>query len=249
MKLRKLTAHGAAIYYEWLQIRKPGELPPNCLIAGADETEELQEIKEVDETKIFETRYDFGSYIAEIFNGFNVPTLLAEKNDGVWNWLTVLYFAQFGQKSSKYWHYLVTRKGHSGSLAYRHLARTSYEMYWRHEAGSKVLLSVDMSTWGQISESLTSRQNIAHHQSCIATANMLYVENGVLRRGAATRVPTRAKRKPGDRRGRGGAERLALAVRRLCRTYDTHVLEADQMVKLLPREFAGFAAKIVPASS
>jgi hypothetical protein len=36
---------------------------------------------------------------------------------------------------------------------------------------------------------------------------------------------------------------LALAVRRLCRTYDTHVLETSAMLDLLPREFKNFIAK------
>lgn len=223
-------------------------MPPECLLVGIEETEDFLNSIEIDPDKIFGTRYEFGKYIAEIFARFNAPVLLSERNDGFWNWLTVAYFAQFGKKGSKYWHYLVTRHAHAGSLAYRHLARTSYEMYWRHGERSNVLLSSDMSTWGQISESLTSRQNIAYHQSCIATANVLYLDNGKLRRGSGTRVPALAKRKPGDRTGRGGAERLAIAVRRLCRTFDTHILEADQMIKLLPREFAGFVSKTVQAA-
>ena len=77
---------------------------------------------------------------------------------------------------------------------------------------------------------------------------MLYLDNGKLRRGSGTRVPAPGKRKPGDRTGRGGAERLAIAVRRLCRTFDTHVLETGQMIELLPREFAGFVAKAVNAN-
>lgn len=245
MKLRKLTAHGTAIYQQWLQNREPGKMPPECLLLGAEETEELLKTVEIDPDKIFSTRYEFGKYIAEILDSFSAPVLLSERNDAFWNWLTVVYFAQFGKKGSKYWHYLVTRRAHAGSLAYRHLARTSYEMYWRHGERAGVLLSSDMSTWGQVSESLTSRQNIAHHLSCIATANTLYLDNGKLRSGSGARVRAAAKRKPGDRTGRGGAERLAIAVRRLCRTFDTHVLEAGQMIELLPREFASFVAKTV----
>ena len=129
MKLRKLTAHGIATYQEWLQNRKPGEMPPECLLAGAEETEELLKSVEIDQAKVFSTRYEFGEYIAEILDDCSAPDLLSERNDGLWNWLTVVYFAQFGQKSSKYWHYAVTRQGHSGALTYRHLARTSFEMY------------------------------------------------------------------------------------------------------------------------
>ena len=132
MKLRKLTTHGTAIYQQWLQNREPGKMPPECLLMGVEETEELLKSVEIDPDKIFSTRYEFGKYIAEILDSFNASVLLSERNDGLWNWLTVVYFAQFGKKGSKYWHYAVTRRAHAGSLAYRHLARTSFEMYWRH---------------------------------------------------------------------------------------------------------------------
>lgn len=221
-------------------------MPPERLLEGDDETELFAESIEVDHAKIFDTRYDFGKYIVEILDSVSGPLLLSERNDGLWNWLTVIYFAQFGQKTSKHWHYVVTRHGHSGALTYRHLARTSFEMYWRHRESSLVMQNVGMATWGDMSEQLTSRQNIAYHHSCIAMANLLYLENGKLRRGAAGRVPPKTKRRLGDRRGRAGVARLALAVRRLCRTYDTHVLDTDQMMELLPREFAGFVAKAAP---
>jgi hypothetical protein len=198
----------------------------------------------VDISKNFSTRYEFGKYMVDLLGDDGVHKLLSRQHDGVWDWLTVAYFSQFGKKVSKSWHYAVTRRGHSGSLAYRHLARTSAEMYWRHRESSLVMLNTDLSTWGDMSEQLTSRQDVAYHRSCIMAANALYLENGKLRRGAAGRVPPKAKRKPGDRRGKGGVGRLALAVRRLCRTYDTHVLESVQMIGLLPKEFSTFVAKI-----
>lgn len=249
MKLRKLTPHGIAIYQEWLQHRSTSEMPPPSLIDGGDETFVFPGEFEIDEAKTFGTRFEFGKYIAGILSSTQASVFLAEENDGIWNWLTIVYFSQFGQKNSRHWHYAVTRHGHSGALTYRHLARTSCEMYWRHEESSFVMQNVGMSTWGDMSEQITSRQNIAYHRVCIAAANMLYLENGKLRRGAAGRVPPKSKRKPGDRRGRAGVARLALAVRRLCRTYDTHVLDTVQMINLLPREFLGFAAKAIETTA
>lgn len=157
------------------------------------------------------------------------------------DWLTVAYFSQFGQKASKDHYYSVDRKkGHKGSLAYRHLARTAFEMYWRHGNDSFVMLHVDMSTWGEMSEQLTSRQDVAHHRGYIKTATKLYISNGKLRTGAASRVRPLKKRKPGERIGRGGAGRLAIAVRRLSRTFDTHVVDTSDMLELLPKEFSRF---------
>jgi hypothetical protein len=243
MKLRTLTDAGKSQFRAWLDSRGSGDLVPEGLLDGLGSALAAVDA-DVDLDKTFSTRHEFGKYIVELLGDNNVHKLLAQENDGVWDWLSVAYFPQFGKKVSKSWHYTVTRRGHSGSLAYRHLARTSVEMYWRHRDSSLVMLNTDLSTWGDMSEQLTSRQNVAYHRSCITTANALYLENGKLRRGAAGRVPPKARRKPGDRRGRGGVGRLALAVRRLCRTYDTHVLESAQMISLLPKEFSTFAAHI-----
>ncbi len=243
MKLRTLTDAGNSQFRAWLECRGADDVPPDGLLDGEGCAAAALDV-EVDLSRTFGTRFEFGKYVVEALGDANVHKLLSQEHDGVWDWLTVAYFPQFGKKVSKSWHYAVTRRGHSGSLAYRHLARTSVEMYWRHRESSLVMLNTDLSTWGDMSEQLTSRQNVAYHRSCIKTANALYLENGKLRRGAAGRVPPKAKRKPGDRRGRGGVGRLALAVRRLCRTYDTHVLESDQMIGLLPKEFSSFAAKV-----
>jgi hypothetical protein len=99
--------------------------------------------------------------MTETLGESEIRRLLSQEHDGMWDWLTVAFFSQFGKKNSKSRHYFVTRRGHSGSLAYRHLARTSVEMYWRHGESSMVMLSTDLSTWGDMSEQLTSRQNVA----------------------------------------------------------------------------------------
>lgn len=239
MKIRMLTEQGSNEFRAWLETRKTGELPPSDFIDG-EKTAPIGKDFIIDEDMTFSTRYDFGRYMTDTIGLAEVRNLLAQKNDGVWDWLTIVYFSQFGKKVSKFWHYVVTRRGHAGSLAYRHLVRTSVEMYWRHKESSVVMLSTDLSTWGDMSEQLTSRQNVAYHRACINTANTLYFDNGKLRRGSAGRVPPKAKRTLGDRRGRGGVARLALAVRRLCRTYDTHVIETSQMIELLPKEFSSF---------
>lgn len=243
MRIRRLTEKGRQNYRDWLSVRQEGEIPPADLLDGA-ETEPAVDI-EIDATRTFANRFEFGKYITDKFAQEDGKALLGQKNDGMWDWLTIVYFGQFGQKVRKPWHYTVTRKGHSGSLAYRHLARTTYEMYWRHREFSLVMLHVDMSTWGDLSEQLTSRQNVAYHRGYIQAANALYISNGKLRRGAASRVRPRSRRKPGETIGRGGVARLALAVRRLCRTYDTHLLPVTDLLGLLPREFSSFSAASV----
>lgn len=242
MKLRKLTDQGRNIYRDWLERRSIGEMPPVHLLDGQDCTEVVGD-SEIDPEQKFSTRFEFGKYAHGTLGSIAASDLLNQRYDGLWDWLTIVFFSQFGMKVSKPWHYTVTRKGHSGSLAYRHLARTAFEMYWRHGDASVVMLNVDMSTWGDLSEQLTSRQNVAYHKGYILAANALYVVNGKLQRGAASRVRPIAKRKPGEKVGRGSVARLAIAVRRLCLTFDTHVLGTEAMLQLLPREFTIFQQK------
>jgi hypothetical protein len=239
MKARRLTEKGRQEYRDWLATRKLGDVPSMELLEGDDQTETAFEV-EVDAGKKFASRYEFGEYITGVFSALDAKAILSQEWDGLWDWLTVLFFDQFGQKDSKPWHYTVTRRGHSGSLAYRHLARTAYEMYLRHGESSRVMLAVPMGTWGDMSEQLTSRQKVAYHRGYVQAANALYMSGGKLRRGAAGRVKPRAKRKPGDTVGRGGVARLALAVQRLSRTYDTHPLQLNGLLSLLPKEFDGF---------
>lgn len=243
MNIRQLTEKGRQEYRDWLTTRTMGDAPPKELLEGDDQTETAFGV-EVDIGKKFASRYEFGEYIAGIFSEIDAKAILGQEWDGLWDWLTVLYFDQFGQKVSKPWHYTVTRRGHSGSLAYRHLARTACEMFLRHGESARVMLAVPMDTWGDMSEQLTSRQKVAYHRGYIQAANALYMSGGKLRRGAAGRVKPRAKRTSGDTAGKGGVARLALAVQRLSRTYDTHPLQLDGLLGLLPKEFSGFMPSI-----
>lgn len=248
MRVRRLTDEGRDNFSSWLAIRGAGDLPPPDLRDGSTLSQVAFDV-EVDPDRVFTNRLDFGRYVAGLFADMDGLELLSPRNDGLWDWLTVLYFSQFGRKTSKPWHYTVTRRGHSGSLAYRHLARTAFEMYWRHGDAALVMLHVDMATWGDLAEQLTSRQNVAYHRGYILAANALYMANGALKRGAASRVRPIAKRTPGESVGRGGVARLALAVRRLCRTFDTHILGTDEMLSLLPSEFGRFRKPLAPPQS
>jgi hypothetical protein len=198
---------------------------------------------EIDAQKYFDSRFKFGEYISGLLAGESPKTMLDLSHDGMWDWISIVYFSQFGKKTSKYWYYIVTRVGLKGSLDYRHLARSSYAMFTKHGDNSKVVLSVPMDTGGDMAEALTSRQNIANHTAAFATAVELYWNDGDVRTGAADKITKKEVRKPNDFKGRGGARRLGFSLRRLALTYDTHVIESKTMVQLLPREFVNFVAR------
>lgn len=238
--LRRLNDAGRQHWRDWLQTRAGGGTPPTELIDGAEWTEPFGP-ELIDETKVFDDRQAFGRYLVECLAAHDAQTLLASSHDGLWDWLTVVYFAQIGLRQRKAWHYSVWRQGHAGNLAYRHLVRTAFEMVWRHGDHAAVMLARPMHEWGDMAEQLTSRQDIAWNRDFIRMAHLLYVGvDGRLRRGAAARVRPVRRRKPGERTGRGGVGRLALAVQRLSRTYDTLALPAEALMHLLPKEFSSF---------
>jgi hypothetical protein len=233
--LKRLTDEGIQIFLQWLETSSeplPPELKdePYCTDSGYAIC--------IDPSLTFATRYEFGVYLAGVLASVDFHELLSAKNDGLWDWIALLYLPQLapnGPNRSEY--YVVKRKGPRGSLAYRQAARTSYELVKIHAETARVCLNVPMDTWGEMAEQLSARQTVAHHRGFFEAAHRLYYENGKIKKGAASRPKKPSERKPKDRVGFGGVRRLAVALTRLDLTYDTEVMKAAELVTVLPREF------------
>ncbi len=233
--LRALTTEGVRLFRAWLD--DPTTPFPIGLKDAPEYTEPSYDVP-MDEAKTFATRYDFGVYLNTVFAGIKFHELRLPKNDGLWAWLAVLYLPQLAAKKLRDpEHYIVTRKAAKGTLAYRHAARSTFELVHIHGEHARVCLNVPIDTWGEMAEQLAARQTLAHHRGFFQAANSLYVENGKLRRGASSRPKKAGERKPGDRVGFGSARRLALALKRLDLTFDTEIMSATSMVAVLPKEF------------
>lgn len=237
IKVRGLTEDGIRIFKQWLD--SPNGLPmPTGLIGGDDTTEVFGEF-EIDPERTFDSRLEFGMYLKERFTGASFEELTSSGCDGMWAWLAAVYFAQLAAKGKRRSeHYVVTRKGVAGSLAYRHSVRTPYQLVYVHGEGAGICLNRSMSTHGELTEQLTSRQTLAYHKSFFQTAFHLYVRDGKLKRGATSKPKKPKNRKPGDRTGFGGIRRLAIALQRLNLTFDTEIMRYSEMIGLLPKEFA-----------
>lgn len=241
IRVRALTEGGTALLLRWLET-PVGELPRQSL-DGDDFSAEFGEY-EIDPVREFSSRLEFGIYLNDVFKGANFREMLSPKSDGLWNWLALAWFPQIAAKAvRRSEHYLVTRKGSAGSLAYRHAVRTSYELVYIHREYAGICLRTPMSTYGDMTEQLASRQTIAHNRGFFRTACELYIRDGVLRRGAASKPKRPKDRVPGDRKGLGSVRRLAIALQRLDLTFDTEIMEAPQMRALLPREFARWSSE------
>lgn len=237
---RKLTREGIAFFQGWLESGE-GEFPSARL--SSDEYSEECFDAQLDPSLTFASRYEFGRYLVEQLGDIPLSELTSEKSDGFWAWVSVVYFRQLAPGTpKKYPHYIVARVGGAGSLAYRHAARTSYELVRVHGENALVCLGGSMATWGEISEQLASRQTLALNRGFFEAAYRLYSENGQLKRGAASKPKKPKDRKPGDRSGLGGVRRLAIALQRLELTFDTEIMNAQSLISVLPKEFARWSA-------
>jgi len=242
--VRRLNQSGIDHFSAWVSQRQESGLaaasPPPELLSDDALSESIPGFT-IDPDKHFESRYEFGVYLNERLVGVAFNDLMAESNDGMWAWLAAVYFTQLASNGvRRREHYIVQRRGAVGSLAYRHSVRTPFELTHIHSEGARICLGKGMGTWGELAENLTSRQSITHNRGFFRIAKDLYLANGVMKRGAASKPKKPRLRKPGDRTGFGSIRRLALALQRLDLTYDTEVIEPTVMRKLLPKEFGKF---------
>jgi len=237
IKSRKLTAEGTAAFTQWLQAPEDDALLVKLL--DNDTMFEPFGDYDIEPSRQFDSRLEFGTYLNEQFAGADFGGLMSPDSDGLWAWLAAIYFKQLTAKGvRRAEHYIVMRKGSAGSLAYRHAARTPYELVHIHGKYAEICLKSPMHTFGDMTEQLASRQGIAHNRGFFQTAHEIYIKNGSLKRGASSKPKKPKDRKPGDRTGLGSVRRLAIALQRLDLTYDTDEMESDQMKVVLPKEFA-----------
>lgn len=242
VKTRRLTGEGLSAFSNWLE-NPDGKIPPARLLDEETITEPLGDY-DIDPAQAFGSRLEFGIYLNKQLEGADFNGLMSRDNDGFWAWLAIVYFSQLTEKGiRRAEHYLVTRKGSAGSLAYRHAARTSYELVHIHGERAQICLKSPMHTLGDMTEQLASRQTIAHNRGFFQAAFELYVKDGKLRRGASSKPKKPKERKPGDRTGFGSVRRLAIALQRLDLTYDTEDMEAAQMKVVLPKEFSKWSSE------
>lgn len=238
VKARVLTERGLQHFREWLAVGSPGATPPAPLIDDDVFAQRFADI-EIDETRQFASRFEFGKYLCEVLSEFGRDELLAPDRDGLWAWLAVVYFKQLAPVNvRREEHYIVVRRGAAGSLTHRQAARTAYLLVDCHGDAAAICLHQSMHVHGQLLESLSAKQSVALNRGFFHAAALLYMHEGRLRRGATSKPKKPAERKPGDKSGMGSVRRLPLALERLDQTYDVECLDPAELVARLPREFS-----------
>jgi hypothetical protein len=245
IKIRRLNDLGIEQFRQWLT--KPDGNPPQHMLEDDGFTEPLSGNAAIDIARTFETTYALGDYLAStVFSG--VEDLAKLRADVcMWAWLSLALIPNLLSKSGKPLdsrHYLEAVGPSSQRWAYRLIARTAWEVVRLHKERAAVALGSKRSPWGEMAEQLCSRQQVFSHRSFWAIAHHLYLgPDGKVVRGATSQRPASARKNPKNTSGRGGVRRLPFTFRQFDRTFSTREMTLEQMVSLLPSEYARWANK------
>jgi len=195
-------------------------------------TTSLRDKCEIDETKIFHTRFEVGKYLHDQLP--KESNEIVPDNDGLWTWISALYFEQLLESKSrntfKLWSEYRYIFLNELRRFYRHLVFTPFWIYrTRGEDVARFFVSVAPFTGGDAVEQLYSRvEYFVQIPSLVEAALELYVDPKTQKLKAGTT----SKNKP------GGAIRLAMQIpQQLSMTYDLSSMSKDEILDILPHEF------------
>jgi hypothetical protein len=237
MRLLRFNAKGIEEFRKQLEaIRNGASL--NAPLGIAEDpalTEPVPDGGEI-EVRIFDRRHDMAACIDTVLSS-------ADSNDdmsdtGLWAWLSAIYLDSVCPADSRGLRNPGNDYRHIPSVDwrhfYRHLVRGPvriYRLFKEKPETAAIVLCQKPSSPGDFAEQLASRQERITNPAIIEAANRLYYdkEKQLPKRGAAPNWP-----KPGTLR------RFGDLLNQLDLTYDLYSLSADDLLKILPREFAAY---------
>ena len=240
IKVQSLNTAGIEIFRSWLV--SPIGNPPSHILDDSHYVDEIQQEYMIDTDLKFETAFELGKYLHEIVFPDVSDVASHSAANGMWTWVSLALIKSLLRRSGKLKdkpldvpHYIQI----SQFLAYRLITRTSWKLVRLHGKLAEVAIGSKRSPWGEMAEQMTSRQEVFAHPSFWEVAMRLYrTSSGELRRGATSQRPKKAKKDPKIKLGLGSVRRLPMTFRQFDRTYNTRDMSINQMLQVLPREYA-----------
>jgi hypothetical protein len=231
--VRRLTDAGITRFTEYLKRIADGEVldPPTHLLYDNESSESLLGTAEV-EPVVLDTKLMAAKYLRRQLESLDRSEV--DNNVGLWTWLSLYFFDQVCPAAAG-------GRRDPGELV-RHVLSPLSKKYYRHLLGgpcrllqlhgefARVFLYGPLPEHGDFSEQLASRMQIITNRALIEAVDRLYFDStangaGRPKRGALTRS------RPGNLR------RLVTVIQQFDLTYDLYAMSADEIIKLLPREF------------
>lgn len=229
MNVRSLRDRGIHAFADYLrELRKVGETPvPRNLLTGEQSSEALSRAAPIRNVE-FADAMAAARYLNDVLASLSEDDL---QSSGVWTWLALFYFDQLCpanqnglRKPKADERYILSQDGRK---RYRHLLEGPYRMVRMHGDRARVMLRHPVHIHSDLSEQLSSRQEIATNAALIEAADILYYDVDA----------DRPKRGVTDRDRGGTVRRLVAVSQQFDRTYDIYSLSGEELVGLLPEEF------------
>jgi hypothetical protein len=231
MKIRLLNEAGLEAFNEYLfKLNNKIDVPVPYYLLNDNESSELCELDIELDKRLFETRFELGCYLVEIFKGKTMQPY--NGHIGLWSWLALYWFDQLCPKKDDK-HISREKPNFILSKNYNHRPRHSVFMTWqlvsKYGEVVKYLMSKEPSVRGEITEILMGTQEILSSQGVMELASTLYsAEEG------------RGFKKGAGGRGPGTSGRLTKWLGQIKRTYDVNSMTQAELFLLLPKEFEKF---------
>ncbi len=244
IQVAALNEVGIERFRSWLCV-PVGDAPVEILTDEAFCRETIGEWL-IDPEKRFSTTYELGVYLADEVFGPEVDRLKLRADRGMWAWLSLALLPSLLKRGRgkdgvpfDVPHYIEVES----RLAYRLIVRTAWELVHLHGSKARVALSSPRSAWGDVAEQIAARQEIYAHPGFWTVADSLYVKpDGVPKSGVATIRKKEHRRDPKSRVGLGAARRLIASFGQFERTYLLRDMSADEIIAILPAEYAGWSS-------
>jgi hypothetical protein len=234
--IRRLNERGLKFFQDYIGRIAGGDKidPPVPILSNDDWSEPVDFTRQIEE-KTFETRYEMGEYLEQLFRDINPQDIISDT--GLWSWLALFWFDQLcpakadgSRKPSKPYNYILSPNYNHRP---RHALRTTWQLVSGYGDTARFLLSKRPNERGELMEQLAARQFFIGCKGIIETASRLYSD------------PARNTFKVGStsQKRKGNIRRFISYLQQLELTYDLYTLPRDEIINMLPAEYSGFLSE------
>ncbi|EKT4448106.1 TPA: hypothetical protein ACG4OH_000647 [Stenotrophomonas maltophilia] len=244
IQVKALNEEGVERFRAWLS--SPAGPAPSEILTNDALCRDAPGEWYVDNSLRFGTTYEIGVYLVNSVFGPSADRFAIRADRGMWAWLSLALLPNLLKrgrgKDGKPFdvpHYIET----DARRAYRLIVRTAWELVHLHGTKARVALSSPRTAWGDVAEQITARQEIYAHPGFWEVAESMYLKSdGTPKAGVATIRKKEHRKDPKSRVGLGAARRLISSFGQFERTYLLREMNAEEILAILPAEYAGWSA-------
>ncbi|MEV8149254.1 hypothetical protein AB0O52_14085 [Arthrobacter sp. NPDC080073] len=237
-EIRRFNEPGLAAARELLDsLRKGKAADIDALLENEEYTTLVAESVEY-EVIDFEDRMHAAQFFFDLLTPLTEEHPDLELDAGLWSWLTFKWLPVLapedpttGARTVRSTAYYILNP-HDYKTYYRHYFSGPYRIYKAHQEHPEEaygVLATPVNSPGEVVEQIASNQEIVSNSTLLGVVTRLYLDGKT----------KKLKRGSGGSKG-GSPRRLAAVLAQFDLTWDTYAMTPDEIINLLPQEFAKF---------